>query len=478
MKSLRLSGGEVRLLLAVVALAVLAIGISLLFSSDDQEGSIWRQPSTFFTADYGTKAMFVSMDRMGYRVERVRRSLTEDRLWGLDGLVIAEPQQAVASHEIESLRQWLREGGTLVIAAGEIETGIMWLFSPEDDDMTLRETPGWTMPAEPVGDQGDADDAAEAVRDVMQAHDQDADDRAESIEQSANSHLPNRTVRIATGDVLLSGVAQLDFGDQGDRLDHLLYQAKDRMFTDTQVLYADEYGPAVVRLDAGRGQVIVLANSYPLSNAGIDEADNTAFIANLAMALGGGVAPEAIDDQPADPDQPLEVGDIWGGYRVGFDEYHLGFAERDNRTTAIVKLIVTGSYGLAVSQVIVVLLIALLAAGVKFGRPRDIPPIRRRNRSAFARAAGGLMRAAGAGTLTLGTLVDYHRQHWCRTLGLPVHTEDAALDRAIQKRTGLSVSQIFDQINRSRTSGKVSDQRLLDLARQMHRVSEVLDHGA
>lgn len=457
MKAIRVKGSDLRLLIIIVVLAVVVGLISVLLSANEQKGSIWQQPSTFFTASYGTKAMYLAMSQSGYDVTRVRRSLSLERLGELRGLVIAEPQQQLAEHEIDALRLWLRNGGVLVAATDDPDSGLFHLLSSAGE---------WQ-------------------------HDEKLDHLIDSTSRVTEEFGVAGEMRIAKDDPLLAGVAVLDFGEESEQLDDVLYLPRDRAFSRPEVLYADNQGPAIVRFKCGNGQLIFLANAYPLSNEGIDEADNAVLIANLAAELAG-----AIPDAVAQADEQSQASEVYASQRVrrtfggqlptayerlqtvGFDEYHLGFAERDTRSTAIAKLVMTGPYGLAMTQVIIVCLIALWATGVKFGRPQDIPPIRRRNRGAFARAAGGMMRAADAGVLTLGTLVDYHRQNWSRAVGLPVHAEDEMLAQAIEKRTSISIRPIIAEVQQRRMEGKVSEQQMLDLAGRMHRISEVLEHGA
>src|SRR5207249_2582475 len=46
-------------------------------------------------------------------------------------------------------------------------------------------------------------------------------------------------------------------------------------------IWKDDYGVVAIRVHYGEGTIIALADTYWLSNKGIDEADNSFFLANL-----------------------------------------------------------------------------------------------------------------------------------------------------------------------------------------------------
>jgi hypothetical protein len=218
--------------------------------------------------------------------------------------------------------------------------------------------------------------------------------------------------------------------------------------------WRDRLGTVGLRVRLGDGTIVALADTYPLTNLGISDADNGLLLGNMAH----------------------ELSNLFPG-KIAFDEYHLGFAERDWSAVAMTKLILTGPWRWAVAQAVLVTVLALYASAVRFGSPRDVTRTPRRQQREFAEAAGRLLDDAGATSLAVETLNRYYRDRLHRKLHLEPDADDARLTQAIRDHSGQEIAADFEQaqIAMSRAVGR---QELLTIAQKLHHVTETFDHGS
>lgn len=126
---------------------------------------------------------------------------------------------------------------------------------------------------------------------------------------------------------------------------------------------ASENGTVVATMARGKGRVQIIAGPYPVSNAGLPEADNLALIQNLLAGL------------------PT-------GGRIGFDEYHHGYGLGAN----IADLALRSPWGWALFYLAGLTLVAFLLNGRRFGRPLPAPPVPPQAPAEYARALGNRWR--------------------------------------------------------------------------------------
>ncbi|MGI8687415.1 MAG: DUF4350 domain-containing protein [Thermomicrobiales bacterium] len=124
-----------------------------------------------------------------------------------------------------------------------------------------------------------------------------------------------------------------------------------------------ENGTVVATMTRGKGWVQIVAGPYPLSNAGLPEADNLALVQNLLAGLPSGA-------------------------RIGFDEYHHGYGLGAN----IADLALRSPWGWALLYLAGLTLAALLLNGRRFGRPLPAPPVPLKAPAEYARALGNRWR--------------------------------------------------------------------------------------
>ncbi|MFO0898627.1 MAG: DUF4350 domain-containing protein [Pirellulales bacterium] len=217
---------------------------------------------------------------------------------------------------------------------------------------------------------------------------------------------------------LLEGVSQLVFTGPR-RLEVDAPFAESLGVRAARTLAYDSSGGLLAEGTLGEGGIVVLADPYPLTNRGLADPDSDLLLANLADWLSHG-------------------GEGW----IGVDEYHHGFVAREVSPVAILRLLLSGPWALAVAQGALAAALALWAAGARFGKPRDLVRGSRRRQREFAQAAGGLLAEAHATRFLHDTLARSYRERMCKTLKLPLDVEDREFVRALRLAADVPVTWV------------------------------------
>lgn len=186
------------------------------------------------TAPNGAKAVYLWLETLGYRVERMEyREFEFDHGTGV--LLVLAPSNRPLKDELTTMRRWVEDGGTLIVAAS----------APSP----LAQLPG----IEP----SIAGDASAAVLDEF------------GIELRP---LPSPQVDSAPGQPLLLRPA----------VSQARVEASHFIAGSPRLVpyLGDPEHPVAASLEVGQGRVYVLASTYALSNQGLDNADNAALLLN------------------------------------------------------------------------------------------------------------------------------------------------------------------------------------------------------
>jgi Domain of unknown function (DUF4350) len=370
-----------RLLLAALLTAAAIISLlTVLVAPPQRMGGKPRQRSTFFNTKDGTKAAYLSLERLGYSVDRLRRPIAEGLASDVRTLAVIEPVIPITDHEAEQLLIWVRDGGRLLLAPGsriERYTPFRSATSATDDWFD------WTVAPTPFS----SEDPSGSEMEITPAESPEATD-------------------------LLQGITKLTVGDNARFAKNVV--ATNGALADCPVtpLWRDDTGVIAAVVTCSAGEIIVLADTHALSNRGLAEADNALWLANLARRLQG------------EHDSATLV----------FDEYHAGFGQQVPSWIAIARLMVAEGWGPSVGQAVLVAFLWLFSRGVRFGRPSDFTLTRRRRRGEFAVAAGQLLHTARATDLAAETLRHHYHTRLCRAVGLPITTLDATLRAELTAR--------------------------------------------
>ena len=411
------------LLLAALLTAAAMISLLVVLAAPPRRtGGMSCQRSTFFNSKDGMKAAYLALERLNYPVDRLRRPLDEDTLGDADALVLLEPLVPLAEYETDRLLDWVRGGGHLLLAPGGSASYSDDFDDDDDYGTTLADWFTWAEAPTFSYDKDEENDDAVSVR----------------IEDTPNAEF-------------LSGIAELTVAGVA-RLEETVVDANGPL-ADSPVtpLWGDEGGLLAARVVYGHGELIVLADVHALCNRGLREADNALWLANLARQL-------TVAER--------------GGMLL-FDEFHAGFPYQEPSWSAIGRLMLAEGWGSSVAQATLIAILALIAAGVRFGRPRGLGPARRRRHGEFLAAAGRLLHVARATGLAAETLRPHYRNRLCRALGLSQGVSDETLSAKLAARNCIWPFDAFT----SGSARRLNVSKLLAACRQLEKVLEQLEHG-
>jgi hypothetical protein len=189
----------------------------------------------------------------------------------------------------------------------------------------------------------------------------------------------------------------------------------------------------------GRGRVVALSAPYPLSNAGLADANNAALALNL-------------------------VGALPPGARVAFDEYHHGFVRRGAR--GLWSLLLEHYWGWAALYVVALGYLYLLWRGRRFGRPLAIDTAPRRTVGEYVASLAVLYRRAGQRGYAADMLAQQLKHELADGLGLHASLPDAAFAEAASQRRGTDPAPLARVLRRLREGPRLTESDLLALVRQ------------
>lgn len=320
--------------------------------------------STFSSAPEGLKTAFRYVDRLGADVGVLR---TFDEL-PTDGTIVfgaaGTPEIAPTADEIERLRRWVRQGGRLVLIG--VDAGVLLA-----DAAAAQRAPGDDVSLEPVSPSVYSQDVG-------------------AMRAGVTRLLTDEPAWVAT--------------------------------------YKDGAGYVLVSRAEGAGEIVWLADPFPLTNEGIGEADDGALAVRL---LAGAPGP------------------VW------FDEYHHGYARGGGawdklglggRTALIVLLAAAG--------VLVVSRAQRLGPAVPL---REVPAART---LAYIDSLAELYRKAGARSHALETLEDGLMRALARRHG----SAEAGLARHSDAREAIGLARA------ARGQGEIGLQEFIDAAARLRRV--------
>jgi len=206
----------------------------------------------------------------------------------------------------------------------------------------------------------------------------------------------------------------------------------------SEILLTDEYGPAAVKVQLGKGVVILLADPYIFSNFLLPASDNSQFAANiLAMA---------------------------NGKPIYFDEYHHGYQQ--HRTFSDVLKTPSGR---GVAFLLAVAALAVYSAGRRFGQALPAPLPGKRSAAEYVVSMGLLFKRAGASDLALDVIERDFANFLSRRFHLKTmkpEEVDAQL-RLMAFAERKEIVSILDEIEKLHALRRPPARRLLKLSRRI-----------
>jgi len=385
----------------LLVLFVLLIAIAAFYEQVGQERVASNAPTTTNAQAEGVRALYLLFEREDVRTDPLKSPWTE--LGNRDGLLVfVEPpasDRPLERGDLAVLEKWIRAGGTLLdlVADPPIE-------QPLDPSNTIS------------GDCG----ATAGPEDLHEV----------AVNASARSPL-------------LGGVQSLSI-----RSKQRLTLAKDAPYT---VLARDPDGVVAVEKPLGNGHIIIVANRYGATNAGLAQADNAVFLVNIARAAAGS-----------------------SGRVVRFDEYHhgVGFAEK----TAAASGGLWSSTPLAFLQLLAAGLLLLYNGNRRFGPARVIRPPSLRASTDYVNSMARLYRRAGAADIAAETLYSRFLRDLKRALDVPADTGIAQITRMAQQKYGPAAGGLQDLLLRGEAVAagqRLTEADMLNLAQQIEQYRRV-----
>jgi hypothetical protein len=390
----------------LLVLFFLLIAFAAFYEQVGQERVASNAPTTVNVQADGVRALYLLYGREGIRTEALKNPWSD--LGSDDGLLVfVEPpasDRPLDREDIKVLERWLRAGGTLLDLVAD---------PPVDQPLDPSNTV--------TGDCG-------ATAGSPVSHD-----------------VP---VEASTASPLLHGVQSL-FVSSRQRLT----LAKNAPYT---VLARDSDGAVAVDKPLGKGRVILVANRYGATNAGISRADNAVFLVNVARRA-------ASDSNRV----------------VRFDEYHhgIGFAQKTAAAGGLWGSIPL-PWRLGCLHLLAAGLLLLYNGNRRFGPARVITPISMRASTDYVNSMARLYRRAGAADIAVETLYLRLLRDLRRVLDVPSDTGIAQVARAAQQKFGPPADGLQELLLRGEAvvaGQRLTEPDMLNLARQIEHFRRICE---
>ena len=377
---LALDSGDRKLLIGAAGIILVLAVIAAMLGTQGPNPSPY--PSSYSADSGGAKAAFLTLQNLGYNTERW---LDPPQLLSAQDtlLILADPVIQPTKDERLALRKYVESGGKI------LATGIR-------ADRLLPE-------------------AAAGVNDVL------------SVEWKEFPALFPGALTRGASNITLVPVAK---------------------WTGTGARYIPLYGtseaPVAVVYQLGKGQILWLAASTPLTNAGIQRSGNLELLLNYAGS------PQAI--------------------HILWDEYFHG----QGRSLADYFARTPLPWGLA--QLGVLLALAVLAFSRHSGPVHALVGESRLSSLEFIDTLGGLYQRAHAARGAVEVAYQRFRFLMAKRMGMPLTASDADLAKAAQQRLA-PVPGLADTLQRSREAQDdldLQDGKALELVQSLHNFSEAL----
>lgn len=371
-----LGSGDRKLLISAGVMLAMVMVLAGIFAPANPVSSFF--PSSYSAASDGAKATYVLLDELGYKIERWEEPPTElPKDPGGQVLILADPFGALKPEEQHALNRFLLDGGRVLV------TGRGSRFLPENDAQSNRLSEyGW---------------------------------------KNFPAVLPSPLTRGARE------ITLLPWTKWGTRYaGHLtLYAGPDNV-------------PVAVTYPVGKGQVIWLAASIPLTNAGIARANNLEFLLNVV-----GPPPGKI---------------LW-------DEYFHGHGR------SLGDYLARTPVPWALAQGGLVFLAALFAFSRRSGPVRPLVAESRLSPLEFIDTLGGLYQNAHAAQAAVEAAYRRFRFVVSRRYGLPGNATDAQIAATVSRSIGLRESELTDTLQRCQSAMMnydLTDKQAVELVRELH----------
>src|SRR5579864_6114920 len=375
-------GGDRKLLISAGVVLVVLMVLAAIFTPGEPVRS--QFPSSYSPASDGAKATFLTLKELGYNIERWEDSPTQlPKNAAGTVLILADPFGRATPEEELALSHFLLDGGRVLV------TGYGSRLLPQNDALSAR--------------------------------------LKEYAWQNVPAVMPSPLTRGARE------ITLLPWSKWGTR------------YAGHVPLYADkEIGPVAVTYAIGKGQVIWLGGSVPLTNAGVQKTNNLEFLINVVGA------------PPA---------------RILWDEYFHGYGK--SLTDYIARTPVP--WGLA--QAGLVFLVALFAFSRRSGPVRPLVEPSRLSPLEFIDTLGGLYQSAHAAQAAVDVAYRRFRFIVMKRSGLAANATDEQIASVAARAGGSAEKEILETLQRCRSVAfdyEMKDEDAIEIVNKLHEYGATL----
>lgn len=453
------------ILAVVVVLALLAALSAAGFVNFDRppENEVSPQRSSYNSGPTGTRAFYQLLEELGYDVARWRepynalnRRTSVARgaaLIVVGPFIRPESERWVLSDEEKELRQWVMDGGRLLVVSRNPQAQ----FAAEAVHVITKS----------VNNAADAkpEDLVAEHADVLIAQ---PTELTRGVKGLAVSKLASRlrfssgvkTAKVAKADTASPSAASSPTPSPASSPNVTVERQSDGSVVTTVlpelkapvVHLGDAEGAVLADFEYGKGRVIFLSDPFVIANNGIARGANLALALNLIHALSSG-----------------EDGK---GRRIFFDEYHHGYESQGRSVVAYFR---RTPVPWVLAQLMLVAALMAYTQGRRFARPLPLAQTDRHSPLEFVGSMANLQQAAEARDLALENIYPRFRAKVCRALGLPVSAPPREIAARLRRRLNASFSeaelqQVFVESERVLAGAPLDDQKLIDLVAAMRRI--------
>lgn len=444
----------------LLALGVL-VGInSLAYVQEEkrQDSELAPNRSTYNSGATGTRALYDFLSESGYKVVRWREP--PEKLLAASSpqvqtfVIIGRPLVSVEEDEAKILLGWVARGGRLVIIDRRPEESLL----PAAGD--------WTITTEFIDYPGLGDDPANAEQMTKNVKPL-GPVQPTLFTRDVESVQPSRffsAIKIFTSDKDAAKKAAVEDSDFDTILDEETPSPEPvaPLATDANsavnvspapvVHLATTHAPLLVDYRHGQGRIVLLSDSYMVTNTGIGLKDNLQLAINV---LSGNTVSSSEG-------------------MIAFDEFHQG---RTTTSNAFVSYF-AGTPVLAIAGQIVLLVgLILWTRGRRFARPVPLAQVDRRSSLEFVASMAELQQRAHAYDLAIENVYSRTRRVLARYAGLDYNSPRSEIAARVASRSTLTAHQIETLMRQSEEAingGGISERQSIQLVKRLRELENAL----
>jgi hypothetical protein len=422
--------------LVIIGVLVIINTVTYVGERDKRDLEIMPNRSTYHAGPTGLRALYDFLSESGYKVMRWRES--PEKLLGESGekvhtfVVVGRTQVAFTAAEERALREWVAEGGALVL----IDRGPNSELLPSTGDWTIRAVDA-SFPPLPV-DPGNPKEMTEGSKGIQPI-------QPTILTQDLQTVLPSKFASRITIETRKKESKKSEPAAANEtRIE--IENARDGSPAPV-VHLADGGGPLLVDYTYGAGRIVLLSDPYFVANGGIKLDDNLQLAINLLTSADGLIA---------------------------FDEYHQGRGETQNAFAGYFA----GTPVLPLAgQLALLILLVLWTRARRFARPLPLAQIDRRSSLEFVASMAELQERSRAFDLAIENIYSRTRRVLARHAGVDYNSSRSTIAQRVASRSSLDADKLetlMRQCEEVINGSPIGWRQAIDLVRRLRQVEASL----